>query len=75
MDILLDNEIHQEIFPLDHYKLVNTIQNSNYLLIPIKQKQIFIIIRMKMFTRTRTCNTFCFAHHTVSSKLNFSTFY
>jgi len=47
MDILLDNEIHQEIFPLDHYKLVNTIQNSNYLLIPIKQNRFLLLLKFK----------------------------
>jgi hypothetical protein len=40
MDILLNNEIHQEIFLLDHYMVVNIIQNLNNLLIPITKIKI-----------------------------------
>jgi hypothetical protein len=38
MDILLNNEIHQEIFLLDHYTVVDINQNSNNRLIPFYKK-------------------------------------
>ncbi len=42
MDILLNNEIHQETFLLDHYMVVNTNQNLNHRLIPINKNGVFL---------------------------------
>jgi len=64
MDILLDNEIHQEISPLDHYKLVNTIQNSNYLLIPIKQKRFLLLLLESKYSLEQELVTL-FVSHTI----------